>query len=197
METIAKRVAMSAAERNHMQAWDANLAAVFDDMTAIKSFQLDSTQKERLALISLKVGIFQLQGRLAQLLDRISDLTPQQNLVPTRQRAFLYWSITFANKVRAYYAEQVTVLGKEMWLNLVRARVPGDTGQDSLDFSDDNLVELSLRFSHLQATQQHLQNFIIELQQQQAKLRHRYQDISAARANREAACSMHANFGAT
>jgi hypothetical protein len=179
-----------------LQLWDYELDLITSDLAHIKNHQQDVQQKERLALISLKVGTFQMQARLAMMLDKLNAASQRIAVVhDARVRSILHWAGIYSQRVHDYYFQVVELFGKQMWLKLVRTRMPGIAANPITDFSDEHLIELSIRHKQLNDTEVLLREHLANLLNERDKLRHRYDDLCAKRANREAASSMQARFG--
>ncbi len=179
-----------------IESWDYEFNVISGDLNAIKNYQHDSAHRERIALVGLRLNVLNLQGRLAALLDRLQTLTAQLELVSGSTRALIHWSGIFAQKCREFYTVKASTLGKEMWLRLLRTRVTGTSSSRIEDsFSDENLIEIALRFQQMSKVHDQLEAHVADLRSQQDHLRFRYEDVRTAQANREAAGSLYSNFG--
>lgn len=179
----------------HIRRWDAEFESIAGDLLAVKQYQADSMQKERLALVSLKMGIFQTQGQLAQVLEKIKASAPRQSMLPPKFQSLIRWANNYAELAGSYYFARVHLLGKSMWLRLIHSRTPGTSVEPGTEFTDENLIELSLRLKQLQDTHRYLEQRLVQLRDEQKNLHHRYEDCLAIHANREAAATLTASFG--
>lgn len=180
----------------NLSQWDAEIQAIAADLAAMKNRQQNPQQNERMSLIGLKVGIFQLQARLSTILDKIANASKRTALIADpKAKSLLHWAGIYAHKAHDYYFQLAQLFGKRMWLKLIRTRTPGFSAAPSMDFTDEHLIELSIRHKQLVDTESALREELLQLGQHKQQLKHRYDDICAIKANRDAAGSMQAHFG--
>lgn len=173
--------------------WDAEFKSVRDDLVAIRMFQHDTAQRERVALVGLRLSIVQLQVRLAGILDRITSYHPQQSMMRGATRALVHWSCHFAQLCRDLYTSQIADLGKSMWLSLIQARIPGLSSRTA--FNDEQMIEIAIRFQQMRKVKEQLERELADLRAEKQTLKYRYDDLMTALNNREAAGSFFAYFG--
>src|SRR5690606_18490348 len=119
---------------------------------------------------------------LATILDRIVAASERKTLMDTTRKSLLHWAGVFAQKTRQFYFLRMQVLGKQMWLKLIRTRTPGVSTEPLKDFSDEHLIELSVRQKQLRETERHLLAHLQEIERQKAEMNHYYEDFNMMRA---------------
>jgi phage-related tail protein len=181
----------------NLTLWDEELKAIATDTATVKQHYHALKREQRHAIVKYKVAILQLQGTLSAILEKMAHATQRKAALPPGNRSLVHWGGVLAQKTHQFYFLYVQLTGKTMWLNLLRARIPGNHHAPDAAFSDEQLVELANRMQRLTETEQVLSMELAQLNRQREQLEYRYQDLCAIEQNRQAASSLAANFGST
>ena len=178
-----------------IQAWDVEIQSIAADLEKAYQDQCKANQNDRKAMLALKMGIFQLQSLVGQILNRATEVEKRKGVMHPREASLLHWSFHFMQQQAALNVKQTESRSKLMWLRLLAARIPGVVAKPNLEISDEHLIEMSIRHKNLAQSQRFLSEQHNQLLRRKQQLLDAYQGLSARVANREAAGCLTGRFG--
>lgn len=178
-----------------LKEWDGELFKVTSELDNVEKLIRFELRPEKQIYWNLKVSVFQMQNYLGRVLARITNLSERRLALPTNERTLTHWAAVYAERVNTYYQKFAHVYGKKMWINLLKSRLSGSVQRNDLNFTDQDLIEMSMQRNRLQQLEKQLQRHRINLETKKGELQTRYLEQNTAIENRNAARSMHARYG--
>jgi len=178
-----------------LRDWDQEAQIIGTQLDSTYELYLSTHSIQKRVLLNIKNSILNLQGHLSITLEKLTHASKRKSMLPSRQRSLVHWGGVYAEYAQSYYTQKVGTLGKNLWLQLLRLRMPGMNYDHSLPFSDEHLVEVSLRYRQLKEIELQLHSDVHALKAQQEDMRHQYNDMKTISANQDSANSLNLRFG--
>ncbi len=179
----------------NLSQWDQETKCIGSQLDSVYQRYLSTHSIQKRVLLNIKNSIINLQGQLSINIERLSHAVKRKPMLPPRQRSLVHWAGIYAENAQRFYSKKIEVLGKNLWLQLIRSRMPGMSHAHGLPFTDEHLVEISLRYRQLKEIEHQLKNEIHALNTQKQELIHQYNDQKTISANRESANTLNLSFG--
>lgn len=180
----------------NLEAWDEELRSIALFLKEQRDDLEQSSPSPCEDLIKHRASVLQQQCHLQRTLDRLHKLSNRKGTPNARSKTLMYWAGVYRQKIAEHYEQQVSVIGKAMWLKLIGTRLAGNRSSRMMTDEAD-LLDMAMRQANLVKTERFLQRKLVELRARKASLHERYRTGSIAQENRAAAKSMDGCFGSS
>ena len=177
--------------------WDLELAAIARELATLSATYGRTRLTAHKTLMLRRIGVMQAQLRLERLAARLAAAVRKEPLLLPRERALLHGARLYAEKLPQEIALTARLQSRQLWLQLIRARMSGPQVSGLGDLSGDDLVALAIRHDQAQKTERYLRDAVTKLAQKQRQLTERYQQLAVVDANSTAAQTLGQRLGAS
>lgn len=179
----------------NIDSWDQEILALAGDVTELEREFCSEKYRERLVLFQKKAQLFEMQNQLEQWGARFRRLKDSALNLPPKAMAMLHWTEAIHTRVSGLYQKRSRLLGRRMWVQLIKARLTGGTPHANFSLQDKDLLEMASRRASLVKTESYLNDQLVAAEYTKKELTKKYQKLMALAANAEAAASLQSPLG--